>query len=397
MLQKLIVISLLLFSEASVAQIKIGDKAPNINITNWIQNQPINIFLKDKFIVIDFWATWCAPCLASMSHMNNLVEENKTKNNLVFLAMSDEVKEKISPVLLRVSFKASVITDTTHVTQDNFGIASIPNCIILDDKGFVQWTGNPKELTNDIIQDILAQKSLDTVNKGKNTSRNFSKQYDSLSQEYRKVFTNDSIKEYFSLGPFLSEGYGSMYSRNFTDYLRKVEIGVKLRDIISEQASISGSQISLPPDIDSIYVSYCYKSEKRIKSEDVLRSILTTANLTYNKKDSIQKVFLLEVKDSRLLSKCFVKNKKNGLSHLSVSDNGKFIAMSDNYIFSIISALQDRFNCPIILKDSSIFDRPLDMMLQTDDLVTLKKSLGLYGLNIKEIKASLPFLTVVHK
>jgi len=105
----------------------------------------------------------------------------------------------------------------------------------------------------------------------------------------------------------------------------------------------------------------------------------------------------LEVRDSNLLNKSFVKNEKKAISHLSVSDNGKFIAMSNDSIFSVISALQDRFDCPIILKDSSLFDKPLDMMLQTDDLLTLKKSIKLYGLNIKETKKSLPFLTVVHK
>ena len=396
-MQKLIFLSLLLFSKVSLAQIKLGDKAPNINITGWIQNQPKNTFLKDKFVVIDFWATWCAPCLASMSHMNTLVEENKVKNNLIFLAMSDEAKEKILPVLSRVSFKASVVTDTTHFTQDNFEVTSIPNCIIIDDKGFVRWTGNPIELTNDIIQDILAQKKLEIANNEKNTSGDFAKQYDSLSHEYQRIFNNDSIEEYFSLGPFLVQGYGSKYSRNFTNYLRKVEIGVRLKDVISEQASLSSSQISLPADIDSIYISYCYKSEKRKKNEDVLHSILTAASLASNKKDSIQKVFLIETKDSNLLNKSFVKNEKAALGHLSVSDNGKFIAMSNNSIYSIISALQDRFNCPIILKDSSLFDKPLDMMLQTDDFATLKESMKLYGLNIKETQQYLPFLTIVHE
>lgn len=329
--------------------------------------------------------------------MNSLVEENRTRSNLVFLAMSDEAKQKISPVLLRVSFEASVVTDTTHHTQDNFEITSIPNCVIIDNKDFVRWTGNPEKLTNNIIQDILAQKNLDIVNNEKATSGSMEKQYDSLRQEYQKIFNNDSIKEYFSLGPFLSEGYGSKYSRNFIDYLRKVEIGVKLKDIISEQAGISSSQISLPRDIDSIYASYCYKSEKRKKSEDILHSIFTTANLTCNKKDSIQKVFLLEVTDSNLLSKKLLMNEQKTVGHLSVSDNGKFIAMSNTPMFSIISALQDRFDCPIILKDSSFFDKPLDLMLQTDDFVTLKKSMKLYGLNIKETKQSLPFLTVVYK
>jgi len=394
---KLLVISLILFSKVSFAQINIGDKAPDINITDWVQNHPKNVFLKDKYIIVDFWATWCAPCLASISHMNTLVEENNKNNNLVFLAMTDEKKQKILPVLSRVLFKSFVVMDTIGQTQENFKITAIPLCTMLDDKGFVRWTGDPGELTNNIIQDVLAQKKIDIVNNKKSTSLAIAKQYASLVGGYQKIFKNDSIQEYFSLGPFLAEGYGPKYSRNSPDYLRKVEIGVKLKNIISELASVNSSQISLPPDLDSLYTSYCYKSEKRRKREDILHSILIAANLALNKKDSIQKVFLLEVRDSNLLKKSFVKNEKKAISHLSVSDNGKFIAMSNDSIFSVISALQDRFDCPIILKDSSLFDKPLDMMLQTDDLLTLKKSIKLYGLNIKETNKSLPFLTVVHK
>src|SRR6185437_8389786 len=145
-MRKLLVISLILFSKVSFEQIKIGDKAPDINITNWVQNHPKNVFPKDKYIVVDFWATWCAPCLASISHMNTLVEENNKNNNLVFLAMTDEKKQKILPVLSRVLFKSFVVMDTTGQTQKNFKLSSIPLCTMLDDKGFVRWTGDPGEL-----------------------------------------------------------------------------------------------------------------------------------------------------------------------------------------------------------------------------------------------------------
>lgn len=397
LLRTSIFILLLLFSGVSFAQIKIGDKAPNINITNWIQNQPQNTILKNKFIVVDFWATWCAPCLASMAHMNTLIEENRTKDNLVFLAMSDEKKEKISPILFRVPFKASVVTDTTEQTQNNFEISSIPASVIIDDKGFIRWTGNPELLTNDIIQNILTREDLTVVNNEEIKLRRTEKQYDSLKQEYRSIFEEGNIKEYFNLGPFQKEGYGSMYAARSTYVFRKVEIGVKLRDIISELISVSSSQIALPDSMNSLYASYCYKSGKKIKSDDVLNSILTTANLTVNKTDSIQNVFFLEVSDSNLLNKNFVKTGGHEVGHLSVSDDGKFISMSNSSMFSIISALQDRFDCPIVLKDSSVFDKSLDMMLQTDNFMTLKQSMKMYGISIKEIKQSLPFVTIVHK
>ena len=395
-MQKSFFLILLLFSKESSAQINPGAKVPKINITNWIQNQPESIPLKDKFIVIDFWATWCAPCLASMAHMNTLVEENKTRNNLVFLAMSDEKKEKVSPILLRVPFKASVVTDTTRQTQYNFGITFIPNCIIVDDKGFVRWTGDPEQLTNDIIQTILAGKSSDVVNNEQVISEHSRKQYDSIKQKYLSIFNDNNVKDYFNLGPFLREGNGSKYNYNSPNSLRKVEIGIKLKDIISDQINISSSQISLPSDIDSSYVSYCYKSEKALTGKDVLRAIFTAANLVYYKTDSIQEVYLLEVVDSNLLNKHFVKNEQGGITHLSESRDGKFISMNYSPISSIISSLQKRFDRPIILKDPSILDQSLDMMLQTEDLETLKKSLRVYGINIKKKKQSLPFVKVLY-
>jgi thiol-disulfide isomerase/thioredoxin len=393
---KLIFITLLLFAKESFAQIKIGDKAPAINVTDWIQNQPENTSLDNKFRIIDFWATWCAPCLASMAHMNRLVEEIGAKDNLIFLAMSDERKEKISPILSRVAFKACVVTDTTQQTQMGFAINDIPYCIIVDDKGAVQWTGNPAELTNEIIKSILTRKDFAVIDNNKIAPTPLEKLYDSLQHRYRSIFNNDSVKEYFSLAPFLKEGYGSKSAFNSISSLRKMEIGVKLKDIISEHVSISGSQISLPSELENVYASYCYKSESRLKSGDVLNSILTTAKLTYNKSDSIQKVYLLEVSDSKLLNQNIAKN-KTGLSHVSVSDDGRYIAMSNSSLQRIIAALQDRFGCPIIIKDSSVFEKRLDIMLQTDNFTTLKKSLKIYGISIREVKQVLPFVKVIHK
>ncbi|MFW2477869.1 MAG: TlpA family protein disulfide reductase, partial [Sediminibacterium sp.] len=171
------------------AQVKIGDQAPAIKITDWVQKNSKDTSLNGKFVIIDFWATWCAPCLASMAHVNELVEEFKQNENLVFLAMSDEPKEKISPLLSRVPFKASVVTDTSGYTQNDYSITSIPDCVIIDDKGQVQWTGNPKYLTKSIIEGILARKKIEMPNVNKRSKDANEIRYDSLTRIYRSIYS----------------------------------------------------------------------------------------------------------------------------------------------------------------------------------------------------------------
>lgn len=397
-LSRITIIIFFLFSKDGLSQIKIGSHAPNIKITDWIKYSPLNASLKDKFIIIDFWATWCAPCLASMDHMNKLVEENKTKDNLVFLAMSDEKREKITPLLSRVPFKAAVVTDTSRQTQNEYEIDAIPECVIIDDKGVVQWKGNPTQLTNDIIQKILTRQKLE-VPKGKEVqSDNNKKRYDSLMQVYKNIFSNENVKECFNFGPFFKIAYGYWASSSTAKNLRKMEVGVRLRDIISKELSVGVNQISLPVDIDSAYISYCYKSEMNIAKRNILDSVLMATRLTFNKSDSIQKVFVIEIIDSSLFRKSKVDNQMNDDNrHSSVSDNKDFMAIGNSFFTDLMPSLQSRFDCPIVLKEPSLFNDKLDMVLETENFESFQKSLKVYGLGVKQQMQILPYIKISYK
>jgi tetratricopeptide (TPR) repeat protein len=57
----------------------VGDPAPALAIAKWVKGEPVERFEKGKVYMVEFWATWCAPCIASMPHLTALQQKHKDK------------------------------------------------------------------------------------------------------------------------------------------------------------------------------------------------------------------------------------------------------------------------------------------------------------------------------
>ena len=60
--------------------LKGGDPAPPLKVSKWLQGEPVKAFEPGKVYVVEFWATWCGPCIAFMPHLAELQAEYKDKS-----------------------------------------------------------------------------------------------------------------------------------------------------------------------------------------------------------------------------------------------------------------------------------------------------------------------------
>lgn len=92
---------------------------------------------KDQFIIINWWATWCAPCIKEIPGLNKIVEKYSNNKNVRFIAITDDPKKRITSFLKSKDFNYEM-TFADLETRNIFG-NSYPVNIIVDPTGKITY------------------------------------------------------------------------------------------------------------------------------------------------------------------------------------------------------------------------------------------------------------------
>lgn len=115
----------------------LNQKAPEFVVEKWLTDEPD---MKDKFLLIDFWGTGCAPCRKAIPDLNEF--SKKFKDNLVVIGISGQKEEQVRAMKEPVIEYYSAI-DSKKVMSKELEITGIPHVILVDPKGIVRWEGFP--------------------------------------------------------------------------------------------------------------------------------------------------------------------------------------------------------------------------------------------------------------
>jgi len=169
--------------------LKVGDPAPKLQNGKWIQGEPVTAFKPGKAYLVEFWATWCPPCRASIPHLNEIHDKYKDKGLVVIgqdcferdeALVAPFVKKMADKMTYRVALDDKTSKERGQMAETWMAAAGrngIPSAFLVDKKGIVAWIGHPMELKDSIIEDVLAGKfdvkkaADDSANKEKNEAQ----------------------------------------------------------------------------------------------------------------------------------------------------------------------------------------------------------------------------------
>ncbi len=151
------------------AALGIGDKAPPLKVTKWVQGEEVKAFAADKVYVVEFWATWCGPCINAMPHLVELQKEFEKDIVVIGMTSKDQNgnnKESVEKFIEKnkakftYRFAFSEDRDTDKAYMEAAKQDGIPCSFVIDKAGKIAYIGHPMEL------DLVLPKVVDGSWKG---------------------------------------------------------------------------------------------------------------------------------------------------------------------------------------------------------------------------------------
>lgn len=116
--------------------------APTFTLRD-VNNQEVSLeSLRGKVVLVNFWATWCVPCMVEMPHLNALYEELKDQGFVVLSVSTDDARtaSRVKPLIKSKGYSFPVLLDKeTQVIAQYNPQKTLPYTVVVDRTGKVAY------------------------------------------------------------------------------------------------------------------------------------------------------------------------------------------------------------------------------------------------------------------
>ena len=158
-------------TDTSSQALDVGSDAPSLEISDWVSDgegkfEKVTDFKPGNVYVVEFWATWCPPCIAAMPHISELQTEYADQG-VQFISVSDESLEKVEKFLERkvkgsdetygdLTANYCLTTDPDESVKKSYmraaGESGIPVAFVVGKTGKIEWIGHPNGIKKPLEQ-----------------------------------------------------------------------------------------------------------------------------------------------------------------------------------------------------------------------------------------------------
>jgi thiol-disulfide isomerase/thioredoxin len=146
-------------ASAGAQSLKIGDPAPKLAVKSFVKGEPVKGFDPGKNYVVEFWATWCGPCKATIPHLTEL---QKKYPDVTFIGVSvfEQDQDAVEPFVKEMGEKMAyrvaldAVPEGKERGEGAMAVswmkaaeqAGIPTAFVVNKEGQIAWIGHPMGL-----------------------------------------------------------------------------------------------------------------------------------------------------------------------------------------------------------------------------------------------------------
>ena len=147
----------------------IGDAAPKLEFNEFVKGEPVKELKSGQIYVVEFWATWCGPCRATIPHLSKLQKHYGDKVTFIGVSVWERDVAQVVPFVKEMGDKMDYRVCTDKVGKDEdadkgpmaknwmtaAGQDGIPAAFIVNAQGKIAWIGHPAQIDKS-LEEVVA-------------------------------------------------------------------------------------------------------------------------------------------------------------------------------------------------------------------------------------------------